>query len=67
MTLKIVDREDFSKMVSQWVQLHSIMEDDDREDVDGTGNDNIRSPTSPSGMGGLGSPKGKSPPVITQV
>jgi len=31
MALKIVDREDFGKVVQQWVQLHSIMRDDDRD------------------------------------
>lgn len=67
MTLKIVDRDSFGKIVSQWVELHLIMEDDDREDQESLGSP--RSPTSGGSLGGLGSPKGNDAvsAVITQV
>ena len=58
MALKIVDREDFGKVVQQWVQLHSIMRDDDRdserEAEEGTSSG---SPGSSKLMSGPGSPK----------
>eukprot|EP00656_Telonema_subtile_P051899 TRINITY_DN7091_c0_g1_i3.p2 TRINITY_DN7091_c0_g1~~TRINITY_DN7091_c0_g1_i3.p2 ORF type:complete len:406 (+),score=150.41 TRINITY_DN7091_c0_g1_i3:119-1336(+) len=81
MALKIVARDDFDAVVQQWKQLHSIMQDDDRDDspeeestasppdstADSTTGSPGGSPRSPGSILGMpGSPKGNhTAPVIS--